>query len=131
MDLGLGLAIDACVNENTAIINRIIQKIKEVRTFKSKCAALGEHTRLLRALLVKHSSAVESFQTLRDFRACLEHIEEFVSSCKQFSVLDVSLEVFVKRTYPALLKEISELKEIFLFESVVSLNGTLSPLGHG
>ncbi|KAN0070870.1 hypothetical protein V8E54_011035 [Elaphomyces granulatus] len=121
MDPGLALAITACVDENTAIINRVIQKIREVRTFKTKCEALGKHARLLQTLLQKHSSAVESFQTLRDLQACLKRIEGFVSSCKLFSVLDVSLEVFVKRTYPALLKEISELKEIFLLESVTEI----------
>ena len=126
MDPALALAINACVNENTAIINRIIQKIREVRMFKNKCATLGEHAQLLQALLRKHRSAVESFQTLTGFYACLERIEAFVSSCKSLSVLDVSLEVFVKRTYPALLKEISALKNIFLLESVVSLNHIFS-----
>ncbi|KAN0094155.1 kinase-like protein [Hyaloscypha variabilis] len=121
MDPVLNLAINACVSENVAIINRIIQKIKEVRTFKTKCAALGEHAQLLQALLKRHKSAVESFQTLTDFHACLERIEAFVSSCKSLSVLDVSLEVFVKRTYPALLKEISALKNTFLLESVTEI----------
>ncbi|KAI9776084.1 MAG: hypothetical protein M1839_000597 [Geoglossum umbratile] len=121
MDPALALAIDACVSENVAIISRIIQKIREVRAFKSKCATLGEHARLLQALFKKHRSAVESLQTLTDFQACLERIEAFASSCKSLSVLGVSLEVFVRRTYPALLREISALKNIFLLESVTEI----------
>jgi hypothetical protein len=122
MDPGLALAITSCVTESASIVHRIIQKAREVRTFKAKCATLGEHAQFLRVLLNSHRSAVESLQTLVDFQTCLHRIEAFVSSCESFSVLDISLEVFVRRTYPALLKEISALKDTFVLESVVSAN---------
>jgi len=128
----LALAIETCATESTSIIISIISKINEVRKFKSKCTKLGKQAQVLAVLLKNNKTAVETFQTLEEFKACLRRIDDFVSSCKSMNVLDVSLEVFVKCTYPSLLKKVNALKDIFLLEAVVrqSVTFLLMPDAH-
>jgi hypothetical protein len=116
----LALAIDTCATESSALVVAIVKKINEVRKFKSKCIKLGQDAQVLQNLLNKSRPAITSFQTLEDFDACLKRIKDFVDSCASRSILNVAFEVFIKRKYPALKKEVNGLTAIFLFESVVS-----------
>lgn len=115
----LALAIDTCATESSALVITIIKKVGEVRKFKSKCVKLGKDALVIQQLLGKNKSAIESLQTLADIQGCLYRIQSFVDSCTSYNVLNVTYEVFVKRTYTALRKEVYALREIFLFESVV------------
>lgn len=117
----MGFAIDACATESAALVITIIKKINEVRKFKSKCIKLGQDAQVLQNLLDKNRPAITSFQTLQDFEACLKRINEFVDSCASHSILDAALEVFIRRKYPALRKEVNGLRVIFLFESVTEI----------
>jgi hypothetical protein len=120
MVVELALAIDTCATESSALVVAIVKKINEVRKFKSKCIKLGQDAQVLQNLLDKNRPAITSFRTLDDFGACLKRIKDFVDSCASRNILEVAFEVFIKRKYPALKKEVNYLRGIFVFESVVS-----------
>lgn len=122
MDPALAIAIDTCVTESTALVIKTIRKLNEVRVFKRKCAKLGNDAFTLTELLDKRRSAVDSLQSLQALKECLQRVSSFVESCAALNLVGVSMEVFVKRTYPSLRKELSALREMFLFESVVSMS---------
>lgn len=122
MEPALALAIDSCVNESSAIISSVIRKINEVRVFKRKCEKLRGDAETLTKLLERRKSAVDSLQTLQNLENCLQGVKNFVESCTSLNVVNVGFEVFVRRKYPALRKELHELREIFVFESVVSID---------
>jgi hypothetical protein len=122
MDPGLALAVNSCVNDSISTVAFIIQKIKEVVHFKKKCVNLGEQAQILNGLLRKHRTAVTTFQSLKDFEACLKEIEDFVDICKAYTVLEVTWDVIILRKYPKVKVKIAGVKEMFMFESVASID---------
>jgi len=122
--VSLGFAIDACVNDSTVIVFMIGKKIHEVVKFKEKCRELHREAELLSRLLNKHRSAIESFSTIDDFDQCLKDIEKFVNKSTENSIFGTAIEVVIKHEYPAILKRVARLKDMFLLESVVSKSDT-------
>jgi hypothetical protein len=116
----LALAIDTCVTESTALVITIVKKIHEVRVWKRRCKNLGSDALTLTELLDKRRSAIQSIASLRALKDCLEKVASFVEACATYNLVEVSIDVLLKRTYPSLRKELLALRELFLFESVVS-----------
>jgi hypothetical protein len=116
----LALAIDACMTESSPMVISIVKKVNEVRKFKGKCVKLGREATVLLQLLEINKSAIKSIQTIQDFKACLNGINAFAEASKTFTWIDSTKEVFWKNTYHTLRKQIAALKEVFIFESVVS-----------
>ncbi|KAF8854351.1 hypothetical protein BDZ45DRAFT_676994 [Acephala macrosclerotiorum] len=121
MDAPLGLAIESCVVETSSLIIALIKKINEVRVFKDKCIKLYKEVSLLHELLDRKRSAVGTLHTIHSFKSCIRKVENFVDSCRTWSISTVGLEVFVRHEYPSLLKELNALRDIFVFDSVTEI----------
>jgi hypothetical protein len=121
VDPALALAINACVNDSAAIVSRIAKKVKELIIFKKKCLDLYDHAELLRRLLERHQSEINSFETLGQFTKCLTDIEQFVGDCKKWHPLGgIAVEVLFKHRYQQLMKDLAAAKDAFALESFVS-----------
>jgi hypothetical protein len=115
----LVLAIDACITESSALVVDIGKKVAQIVKLKKQCRRLGEDAKVLEQMLNKRRAAIQSIETLQDFQQCLENINAFVQSCQTYGPLDRVLEVLWRKKYPALKKEVSAVKEVFIFESIV------------
>jgi len=113
------LAVDSCITESSALVVAIIKKVVEITKFKKKCAKLGEEAQILLLLLANRKSAIQSLQTLEEFKGCINSINQFADTCKSYGVLNVSYEVLIRRKYSSLVRKVSALKEVFILESVV------------
>jgi hypothetical protein len=123
----LVLAITATVDEGSSLLIKISKRVNEARKFRSKCALVNADAKLLLKLLEKNKEAVDGLETLDAFKQCLADIESFVTSCASWSKIDVGLEVFIHRRFPALREKTRALIEKFTFEVEVSFpsSGTL------
>jgi hypothetical protein len=125
----LALAIEACVIETSSLIVSLVKKINEVRLFKKKCSRLGREAVLLHQLLDSKRSAVRGLQTIHNFKFCIRKVEDFVDSCRTWSISTVGLEVFVRHEYSSLVTELNALRDVFIFDSVVGSQISCNPRG--
>lgn len=121
----LALAIDACASESSMIIVSIIRKINEVNHLKGKCTELGREAQSILSILWKNKHAIQSLQTLQEFKACLDGVDAFVTSAKTFTWASSAKEVFWNRSYRSLRSRLAALREVFVLESVVSSTCTI------
>lgn len=78
----LGLAIDAAINENTALIVGLYKKAKDCWKFRDKCTALCDDAAILSKIVEKNKFAIDSFETLAALQDCLKDADTFVTSVK-------------------------------------------------
>jgi hypothetical protein len=97
----LALGITATIDEGSSLLIKIGEKVNEARKFRRKCALASADAELLLKLLSKNQEAIDGLETLNAFKQCLADIESFVTSCANWSKVDVGLEVFIRHRFLA------------------------------
>jgi len=115
----LALAIDEVSVETATLLVKLYQKIKTVYAFKAQCQSLGEDAKAIQQLLDKNQNTVDKLESAKELRNVLQDVIDFVGKCESGNILSFSLDVFVKKRYPALKGRIISLKEKIMFESQV------------